>query len=164
MKKFRFSLESVLDYKQQALDSLKREHSAIVAQVKAQEDYLAGLESDYREMDAEFCQRKLEGIAVLDAMRYEQYLRAMERQIQQAILRLEDLRRLEEAKRAEVVSAKQDTSAIEKLKDKKLDSRRARRLRSTSSSPRPAQWPPCRWRNRFIVYIAEKGVGPVSSE
>ena len=122
MKKFRFSLESVLDYKQQALDSLKREHGAIVAQVKAQEDYLAGLESDYREMDAEFCQRKLEGIAVLDAMRYEQYLRAMERQIQQAILRLEDLRRLEEAKRAEVVSAKQDTSAIEKLKDKKLDS------------------------------------------
>ena len=122
MKKFRFSLESVLDYKQQALDSLKREHGAIVAQVKAQEDYLAGLESDYREMDAEFCQRKLEGIAVLDAMRYEQYLRAMERQIQQAILRLEDLRRLEEAKRAEVVSAKQDTSASEKLKDKKLDS------------------------------------------
>ena len=122
MKKFRFSLESVLDYKQQALDSLKREHGANVAQVQAQEDYLAGLESDYREMDAEFCQRKLEGIAVLDAMRYEQYLRAMERQIQQAILRLEDLRRLEEAKRAEVVSAKQDTSAIEKLKDKKLDS------------------------------------------
>ena len=122
MKKFRFSLESVLDYKQQALDSLNREHGAIVAQVKAQEDYLAGLESDYREMDAEFCQRKLEGIAILDAMRYEQYLRAMERQIQQAILRLEDLRRLEEAKRAEVVSAKQDTSAIEKLKDKKLDS------------------------------------------
>lgn len=122
MKKFRFSLESVLDYKQQALDSLKREYGAIVAQVKAQEDYLAGLESDYREMDAEFCQRKLEGIAILDAMRYEQYLRAMERQIQQAILRLEDLRRLEEAKRAEVVSAKQDTSAIEKLKDKKLDS------------------------------------------
>ena len=122
MKKFRFSLESVLDYKQQALDSLKREHGAIVAQVKAQEDYLAGLESDYREMDAEFCQRKLEGIAILDAMRYEQYLRAMERQIQQAVYRLEELRRLEEAKRAEVVSAKQDTSAIEKLKDKKLDS------------------------------------------
>ena len=122
MKQFRVSMESVIDYKQQALDSLKREHGAIVAQVKAQEDYLAGLESDYREMDAEFCQRKLEGIAILDAMRYEQYLRAMERQIQQAILRLEDLRRLEEAKRAEVVSAKQDTSAIEKLKDKKLDS------------------------------------------
>ena len=55
-------------------------------------------------------------------MRYEQYLRAMERQIQQAVYRLEELRRQEEAKRLEVVAAKQDTSSIEKLKEKKLDS------------------------------------------
>ena len=121
MKKFRFSLETVLDYKQQVLDALQKEHGVIMAQVKEQEEYLAGLEADYRDMDAEFCQRKLEGIAILDAMRYEQYLRAMERQIQQAVYRLE-LRRQEEAKRLEVVAAKQDTSSIEKLKEKKLDS------------------------------------------
>lgn len=122
MKKFRFSLETVLDYKQQVLDSLQMEHGVIMAQVKSQEEYLEGLEEDYREMDAEFCRRKLEGIAILDALRYEQYLRAMERQIRQAVLRLEELRRQEEAKRAEVVAAKQDTSSIEKLKEKKLDS------------------------------------------
>ena len=122
MKKFRFSLETVLDYKQQVLDALQKEHGVIMAQVKEQEEYLAGLEADYRDMDAEFCQRKLEGITILDAMRYEQYLRAMERQIQQAVYRLEELRRQEEAKRLEVVAAKQDTSSIEKLKGKKLDS------------------------------------------
>ncbi len=122
MKKFRFSLETVLDYKQQVLDALQKEHGVIMAQVKEQEEYLAGLEADYRDMDAEFCQRKLEGITILDAMRYEQYLRAMERQIQQAVYRLEELRRQEEAKRLEVVAAKQDTSSIEKLKEKKLDS------------------------------------------
>lgn len=122
MKKFRFSLETVLDYKEQVLDALQKEHGIIMAQVKEQEDYLAGLEADYRDMDAEFCQRKLEGITILDAMRYEQYLRAMERQIQQAVHRLEELRRQEEAKRLEVVAAKQDTSSIEKLKEKKLDS------------------------------------------
>ena len=122
MKKFRFSLETVLDYKQQVLDALQKEHGVIMAQVKEQEEYLAGLEADYRDMDAEFCQRKLEGIAILDAMRYEQYLRAMERQLQQAVYRLEELRRQEEAKRLEVVAAKQDTSSIEKLKEKKLDS------------------------------------------
>ena len=122
MKKFRFSMETVLDYKQQVLDALQKEHGVIMAQVKEQEEYLAGLEADYRDMDAEFCQRKLEGIAILDAMRYEQYLRAMERQIQQAVYRLEELRRQEEAKRLEVVAAKQDTSSIEKLKEKKLDS------------------------------------------
>lgn len=122
MKKFRFSLETVLDYKEQVLDALQKEHGIIIAQVKEQEAYLAGLEADYRDMDAEFCQRKLEGITILDAMRYEQYLRAMERQIQQAVYRLEELRRQEEAKRLEVVAAKQDTSSIEKLKEKKLDS------------------------------------------
>ena len=122
MKKFRFSLETVLDYKQQVLDALQKEHGVIMAQVKEQEEYLAGLEADYRDMDAEFCQRKLEGITILDAMRYEQYLRAMERQIQQAVYRMEELRRQEEAKRLEVVAAKQDTSSIEKLKEKKLDS------------------------------------------
>ena len=122
MKKFRFSLETVLDYKQQVLDALQKEHGVIMAQVKEQEEYLAGLEADYRDMDAEFCQRKLEGITILDAMRYEQYLRAMERQIEEAVYRLEELRRQEEAKRLEVVAAKQDTSSLEKLPEKKLDS------------------------------------------
>ena len=122
MKKFRFSLETVLEYKEQVLDALQKEHGIIMAQVKEQEEYLEGLEMDYRDMDAEFCQRKIEGMAILDAMRYEQYLRAMERQIQEAYEHLEQLRRQEEAKRAQVVDAKKETSSIEKLREKKLES------------------------------------------
>ena len=45
MKKFRFSLETVLDYKNQALDALRAEHGAILAQVRAQEAVVEGLES-----------------------------------------------------------------------------------------------------------------------
>ena len=37
MKKFRFSLETVLDYKQQVLSALQAEHGAILAQVRDQE-------------------------------------------------------------------------------------------------------------------------------
>ncbi len=121
MKKFRFSLETVLDYKQQVLSSLQAEHGAILAQVREQERLIEELEAEYRQMDGEFAQRKLEGIAILDAMKYEQYLRAMERQIQQALEQLAELQKKEEAKRAEVVAAKQDTSSIEKLREKKLD-------------------------------------------
>ena len=72
-------------------------------------------------MDAEFSRRKLEGLNILDAMQYEQILRAMEREIQDAAVELEKLRRQEEEKRAEVVGAKQDTSSLEKLREKKLD-------------------------------------------
>ena len=54
-------------------------------------------------------------------MKYEQYLRATERAIEEAEAVLEDLRRQEEAKRNEVVEAKKETSSIEKLREKKLD-------------------------------------------
>lgn len=121
MKKFRFSLETVLDYKQQVLEALQTEHAAILARVRAQEAELERLETGYHDLDSEFSQRKLEGITILDAMRYEQYLRAAEREIQQATRKLEELRRQEEKKRAEVVAAKQDTSSLEKLREKKLD-------------------------------------------
>ena len=82
MKKFRFSLETVLDYKNQALDALRAEHGAILAQVRAQERVIADLEAEHREADEDFTQRKLEGINVLDALSFEQYLRALERKLQ----------------------------------------------------------------------------------
>lgn len=83
MKKFRFSLETVLDYKQQVLATLQTEHGAILAQIRAQEQHIEELEAAYRHLDHEFTRRKLAGIAILDAMKYEQYLRSSERQIQE---------------------------------------------------------------------------------
>lgn len=121
MKKFRFSLETVLDYKQQVLSTLQTEHGAILARIRAQEQLIEELEAAYRSLDHEFTRRKLEGIAILDAMKYEQYLRSSERQIQEALAHLEELRRQEEAKRQEVVEAKKETSSIEKLREKKLE-------------------------------------------
>ena len=122
MKKFRFSLETVMEYKQQVLDSLQAEHGAILAKVRRQEELIEELEAAYRHLAQEFNRRKLEGISILDAMKYEQYLRSMERQIQEETERLEELRAQEEAKREQVVEAKKDTSAIEKLREKKLES------------------------------------------
>ena len=121
MKKFRFSLETVLDYKQQALDSLRAGHAAILAQVRAQEEVIAGLEEEHRRADTDFTQRKLEGINVLDALSFEQYLRALERKLQVEYYKLEELRRREERKRDQVVEARKETATIEKLKEHKLE-------------------------------------------
>lgn len=122
MKKFRFSLETVLDYKRQVLDALQVEHGKILAQVKAQETAIDEMEAAYRHLDGEFSRRKAEGITVVDAMKYDQYLRAAERQLEEAYLRLEELKEQAEKKRQEVVEAKKETSSIEKLREKKLDS------------------------------------------
>lgn len=121
MKKFRFSLETVLDYKNQALDALRAEHGAILAQVRAQEEVVEGLEREHRNVDEEFTQRKLEGLTVLDALNYEQYLRSLEREIQEEQRKLARLRRQEEQKRTQVVEARKETATIEKLKEHKLE-------------------------------------------
>ncbi len=121
MKKFRFSLETVLEYKQQVLDSLQAEHGAILAQVRQQEELIEELEAEYRHMSGEFNRRKLEGLSILDAIKYEQVLRAMEREIEEARERLRELQKQAEKKREQVVEAKKETSSIEKLREKKLE-------------------------------------------
>ena len=121
MKKFKFSLDSVLSYKQQVLDALKGEHAAILMRVREQEERLEAVWQEYRGYDAEYTQRKAEGITISDAMIYQGGLRALERDIQRETDRLEELRKQEEAKRQEVIDAKIDTSSLEKLKEKKLD-------------------------------------------
>ena len=121
MKKFRFSLDTVLDYKQQVLDSLRAEHGAILTQVREQERVVDGLEEEYRQEDGEFTRRKLEGITILEAMSYEQHRRALERAIQTEQRKLDALRIQEEKKRTQVVEARKETATIEKLREHKLE-------------------------------------------
>lgn len=122
MKKFKFSLDTVLSYKDQILDSLKNEHAVILVLIREQEEVLEAVWRRYREYNDEFRQRKSEGISAMDAMMYESALRAQEIEIQRQTKKLEDLRQQEETKRNEVVEAKKETSSLEKLRERKLDS------------------------------------------
>ena len=121
MKKFQFSLDSVLSFKQQTLDSLKGEHAELLAQVHAQEDVLEAAWQEYRDCNGEYSRRKAEGMTITDALVYQNGLRVLERNIQREIDKLAELRKKEEKKRQEVVDAKIDTSSIEKLKEHKLE-------------------------------------------
>ncbi len=121
MKKFKFSLDTVLVYKSQVLDALRGEHAVILAQVRAQEDVLEQVQRCYHDCNEEYRIRKAEGLTIMDATFYQSGLRALEMEIQKETRKLEELRRQEEKKREQVVEAKKDTSSLEKLKDKKLD-------------------------------------------
>jgi len=121
MKKFKFSLDSVLSYKLQVLDALRGEHAMILLQVREQEEKLEEVRDNYRQYNEEYCRRKAEGLTVTDAMMYQGGLRVLEKDIERETQRLEQIRKKEEAKRAEVIEAKKETSSLERLKDKKLD-------------------------------------------
>ncbi len=121
MKKFQFPLNTVLMYKQQILDSLQGEHAVILARLHQQEEVLDSLWTRYRAYNEEYKVQQQQGLPITTALMYQSGLRACEATINQETLQLEEFQRQEEQKREQVVAAKQETSSIEKLKEKKLD-------------------------------------------
>lgn len=121
MKKFSFQLESVMNFKNQRLDSKKAEHARIIAMVNEQNEKINILLEKFRGVNQEFNEKKMVGIAIIDAMEYSGFLYKLELEIQQAKRYLEELKHKEDQKRAEVVEVKIETSTLEKLKEKKLE-------------------------------------------
>jgi flagellar FliJ protein len=121
MKKFQFSLETVLNYKDQVLESLQNEHAQLMAQVREQEALVEGKREKYRRSNEEFRKKKAEGMTVLDATCYERWLRVLESEIQREQRKLDEMKKKAEKKRLEVVEAKKESSSLEKLKEKKQE-------------------------------------------
>lgn len=121
MKKFQFSLETMLGYRRQVLESLQQEYAAAQGAVVDQERRVVALEGEYTEFNDDFCRRKEEGMTMIDAMGAEGCLRALEMEIKKNLAFLKKLEVVAEAKRQEMIVAKQDTSSAEKLREKKLE-------------------------------------------
>ena len=121
MKKFKFSLDTVLSYKQQVLDALQGEYAQAMAEVHAQEALLETLWQTYRNYSEEYRNRSREGIPMTEVLMYQSALRAGEQTIQRETKRLEELEAEAERRREKMVDAKKETSSIEKLKERKLD-------------------------------------------
>lgn len=124
MKKFQFSLDTVLDYKQQVLEGLQNEHAQRVQRVRAQEQHLDELHRSYQSCNQEFREAEAVGITVADALGYEHALRYWESEITQGTALLKQYQREAEEKRLEVVAARQDTASLEKLRERKQEAYR----------------------------------------
>ena len=120
MKKFFFSLDTVLSYKEQVLDGLKAEHARILAKVRECEAAIERMEEEHHRCVLEFRECRMNGMKVSDIHTYENYLEALGIKIKKKYEELAKLQEKEEAKRNEVVEAKKETSSIDKLKEKKF--------------------------------------------
>ncbi len=121
MKKFKFSLDTVLSYKQQVLDALQGEYAEAMALVHEQEALLEKLWREYRDCNEDYRDQAMDGMPITDALMYQSALRAAELEIQRETKRLEELQAEAEKRREKMVEAKKETSSIEKLREKKLD-------------------------------------------
>ena len=120
MKRFRYNLDTVLAYKTQVLDNLKVEHAAIIQNVNRKQEEIRGLNQELIGFEQDFNRAKEEGSTIEHYQLFDMCIGRMEEIIKQEEERLKELKRQENEKKQEVITAKVDTSKFEKLKDKKI--------------------------------------------
>ena len=121
MKKFSFSLQTVLDFKNQYLDEVKNEYSAAQADVNAQQAVISSLEDEYSIANAEYNEKKSMGIDVYDMMHYDAYLKKLTKDIEKEIIVLRKLEEILEERLEVMIKAKQEVTSLDKLREKRLD-------------------------------------------
>lgn len=119
MKRFKYRLDTVLDYKIQVLDNLKSEHAVIMQSVNKKEEQITGLTRELIGYEAGFDELKETGATIENFRLFDLCIGRMEQIIDTEKEHLKVLQKQEDAKKKEVIEAKVDTSRYEKLKDKK---------------------------------------------
>ena len=119
MKKFSFSLQNVLDYKNQYLDETKNEYASAAADVNKQQEAVMELENMYAATNNEYNEKKSEGIGISDMLRYDTYLQRLEAEIKREMKVLRELEEILEEKFNAMVKAKQEVASLDKLREKR---------------------------------------------
>ena len=117
MKRFHFQLEPVLNYKQRTLDALLEELELARGKVMAQEWEKEKADRKVTEFDADFAEKRAEGITIMEMRQYEGCREVLAKRAEREQEKLVRLRKAEERKRGEVVEARKETRSLEKLKD-----------------------------------------------
>ncbi|HBN56435.1 MAG TPA: flagellar export protein FliJ [Lachnospiraceae bacterium] len=120
MKKFKYRLDTVLDYKTQVLDNLKTEHAVIIQNVNRKQQQINGLKQELVSYQSGFDQIKQEGASIENYRLFDLCIGRMEQIIDDEKEHLKVLKKQENEKKQEVIAAKVDTSKFEKLKDRQI--------------------------------------------
>ena len=120
MKKFKYRLDTVLDYKTQVLDNLKTEHAVIIQNVNRKQQQISGLKQELVSYQSGFDQIKQEGASIENYRLFDMCIGRMEQIIDDEKERLKILKKQENETKQEVIAAKVDTSKFEKLKDRQI--------------------------------------------
>ena len=110
MKKFKYRLDTVLDYKTQVLDNLKTEHAVIIQNVNRKQQQISGLKQELVSYQSGFDQIKQEGASIENYRLFDMCIGRMEQIIDDEKERLKILKKQENEKKQEVIAAKVDTS------------------------------------------------------
>ena len=121
MKKFKYSLETVYQFKLQVLDKVKEEYAIKQQEILNQQSLINRLQEELFHYEEEFERVKQEGASIETIMMYVNGIERMEKRIGKEKDELIRRTVIAEEKKREVIKANVDTNAFEKLKEKKLE-------------------------------------------
>ena len=121
MKKFKYSLETVYQFKLQVLDKVKEDYAINQQEVLNQQSLINRLQEELFHYEEEFERVKQEGASIETIMMYVNGIERMEKRIGKEKDELIRRTVIAEEKKREVIKANVDTNAFEKLKEKKLE-------------------------------------------
>jgi flagellar export protein FliJ len=121
MKKFVFSLEKVLDFKQQTLDVMKNELSILQIKLKELEKEIAELNEKFAATNRKMVDEMQTGLSAGDIAVYKLYFDTLNQKIRRLLGDRQKLSDVIADKKAGIVQINSEISGLEKLKDKQLD-------------------------------------------
>lgn len=121
MKKFSFSLQKVLEIKEQVLENLKVELSNLNHDYKEVENEIAIMKSKYSDINIEFSEKSSVSISVGEMSYYKMLLSSILRKVENKEEEKEKILKKIEDKRNEIVSKNIEISSLEKLREKEME-------------------------------------------
>ena len=121
MKKFTFSLQKVLEIKEQFLETMKLAHATFNHQCRNIEMHIKSLEEKFKTIDNEYVEKTYKSISAGEMSYYKMLCQGVLTQIENKEKEKEILLKKIAAKRQEIISMNTEISSLEKLKEKELE-------------------------------------------
>ncbi len=118
MKKFKFKLESVLNYKVRLFEIAQTEHAAVLNQLRDEEEKLGALRADYGSCLDELAGKTKGKFKIKDLGGYYRYLSALKSEISVQSKVVCQIMDKEQKLREKLIKASQEKEALVKLKEK----------------------------------------------
>ncbi len=133
MKKFRFTLDKLLDYKGQLLEKEKNDLAALNLRRAETQEEIELLESELHRAQDSFNEKAARGIAATDMMVFANYQKGLRIKIEDARKELCEIEKEVERQTGVVVEASKEVSSLEKLEEKQLEEYKFRAAKAEES-------------------------------
>ncbi|NLJ57612.1 MAG: hypothetical protein GX339_02085 [Tissierellia bacterium] len=121
MKKFTFSLQKVLEIKEQLLENLKIELSNLNLQLRNIELSIKNIEEKYQDIENEYSEKTSKAISVGQMAYYKILMTSTLKQLEEKEEEKELTLKKIAAKRQEIINMNIEISSLDKLKEKELE-------------------------------------------